>query len=73
MKISAAGDRAVLVELGEVSAAELHAAAASMRAREGVGACIVGHSSLYVIFESSRSAAACCRSGSGQLAAPDSA
>lgn len=70
MKISAAGDRAVLVELGEVNAAELHAAAAAMRAREGVVACIVGHSSLYVIFESSRSAAACGRSGLGQLAAP---
>src|SRR5688572_28794590 len=69
VKIAPAGDRAVLVELGEVDAAELHAAAAAMRARADVRACIVGHSSLYVIFDSHRSAAACCRSGSRQLAA----
>jgi hypothetical protein len=47
VKIVPAGDRAVLVELGDVTAAELHAAAAewALKAR----ACIVGHSSLYVI------------------------
>jgi allophanate hydrolase subunit 1 len=44
-----AGDNAELVELGDVTAAELHAAAARMRAEEGVLACIPGHSSLYVI------------------------
>jgi allophanate hydrolase subunit 1 len=44
-----AGDNAELVELGDVAAAELHAAAARMRAAEGVLACIPGHSSLYVI------------------------
>ncbi len=44
-----AGDNAELVELGDVSAAELHAAAARVRAEEGVLACIPGHSSLYVI------------------------
>jgi allophanate hydrolase subunit 1 len=44
-----AGDNAELVELGNVTAAELHAAAARMRAEEGVLACIPGHSSLYVI------------------------
>jgi KipI family sensor histidine kinase inhibitor len=52
-KAAAAGDRALLVELGAgVSAGELHAAAASVRARPDVLACIVGHSSLYVIFSS---------------------
>jgi allophanate hydrolase subunit 1 len=49
-KASAAGDRALLVELGDVTAAELHAAAAEVRARPDVLACIVGQSSLYVIF-----------------------
>ncbi|HEX2121372.1 MAG TPA: carboxyltransferase domain-containing protein, partial [Thermoanaerobaculia bacterium] len=49
VQILPAGDNATLVELGEVTAAELHAAAASVRAREGVIACIPGHSSLYVI------------------------
>ena len=49
MKITAAGDRAILVELGEISAAELHRKAAEMRAQEGVAAVIPGHSSLYVI------------------------
>ncbi|MDP9195114.1 MAG: allophanate hydrolase subunit 1, partial [Acidobacteriota bacterium] len=44
-----AGDNAELVELVDVTAAELHAAAARMRADEGVLACIPGHSSLYVI------------------------
>jgi allophanate hydrolase subunit 1 len=44
-----AGDNAELIELGEVSAAELHAAAALVRAEDGVLACIPGHSSLYVI------------------------
>jgi len=44
-----AGDNAELVELGDVTAAELHAAAARVRAEEGVLACIPGHSSLYVI------------------------
>ena len=44
-----AGDNADLIELGDVSAEELHAAAARVRAEPGVLACIVGHSSLYVI------------------------
>ena len=44
-----AGDNAELVELGDVTAAELHAAAEHMRAQKGVLACIPGHSSLYVI------------------------
>jgi allophanate hydrolase subunit 1 len=44
-----AGDNAELIELGEVSAEELHAAAARKRAEAGVIAVIPGHSSLYVI------------------------
>jgi allophanate hydrolase subunit 1 len=44
-----AGDNAELIELGYVTAAELHAAAARVRAEHDVAACIVGHSSLYVI------------------------
>ena len=50
MKIAAAGDRACLVQLGEVSAAELHAYADAMSERPDVLAVIPGHSSLYVIF-----------------------
>ncbi len=46
-----AGDRAFLLELGDVTAAELHAYAASARAMPDVLAVIVGHSSLYVVFE----------------------
>jgi allophanate hydrolase subunit 1 len=44
-----AGDNAELIELGEVTAAELHAAARTKRAEDGVLAVIVGHSSLYVV------------------------
>ncbi|MEA2463669.1 MAG: hypothetical protein QOJ98_1416 [Acidobacteriota bacterium] len=49
MKAVPAGDNAMLVELGEVSAEELHRAARELRARPGVLAVIPGHSSLYVI------------------------
>ena len=49
VKLAAAGDNALLVELGEVAAAELHAAAARVRALPGTLACIPGHSSLYVV------------------------
>jgi allophanate hydrolase subunit 1 len=56
MHLSPAGDNAELVELGDVTAAELHAAAARMRAEEGVLACIPGHSSLYVIRGENRAA-----------------
>jgi allophanate hydrolase subunit 1 len=48
-----AGDNAELIELGEVSAAELHAAARVKRAEHGVLAVIVGHSSLYVVYAGS--------------------
>ena len=44
-----AGDNAVLIELGEVSASELHARARAMREEAGVIAVIPGHSSLYVV------------------------
>jgi len=47
-----AGDHAVLVQLDPgIAAADLHAAAHSVRALEGVLACVVGHSSLYIVFE----------------------
>jgi len=49
MHLAPAGDRAVLIELGDISASELHAFAASARALPGVRAVIPGHSSLYVI------------------------
>jgi KipI family sensor histidine kinase inhibitor len=50
-KVSRAGDRGLLADFGpDVAAAELHARAAALRAREDVVACIVGHQSLYVIF-----------------------
>ncbi|HEX7706328.1 MAG TPA: carboxyltransferase domain-containing protein [Thermoanaerobaculia bacterium] len=49
MQIVRAGDNALLVELGEVTAGELHTAAASVRRVERVLACLPGHSSLYVV------------------------
>jgi KipI family sensor histidine kinase inhibitor len=51
-EVSRAGDRALLIDLGSaVSAAELHGAAAAARGWPGVVACVVGHQSLYVVFE----------------------
>jgi KipI family sensor histidine kinase inhibitor len=50
--VSRAGDRALLIDLGgDVSAAQLHAAAASAHGWAGVVGCVVGHQSLYVVFE----------------------
>ncbi len=57
MKIVPAGDNAVLMELGDVTAAELHARAAEMRSKPGVLAVIPGHSSLYVLECGGRAAA----------------
>jgi len=51
MHLAPAGDRALLVELGEVTARELHAANAAVKAVPGVMQSIPGHSSLYVIFD----------------------
>jgi allophanate hydrolase subunit 1 len=51
MHIAPAGDRAVLLDLGDVTAEELHAANASVQRVRGVVRSIPGHSSLYVIFE----------------------
>ncbi len=51
MQIAPAGDRAVLIDLGDVTAEELHAAHASVQAVPGVVRSIPGHSSLYVIFD----------------------
>jgi allophanate hydrolase subunit 1 len=51
-KVTRAGDRGLMAELGAgVTAAELHARAAALRARTNVIACIVGQQSLYVIFD----------------------
>lgn len=51
MHVAPAGDRALLIELPpDVTAAELHAAAARARSHADVLACIVGHASLYVLF-----------------------
>src|SRR5258706_15444552 len=51
-EVSRAGDRALLIDLGgDVSAADLHAAAAAARGWAGVVACVVGHQTLYVVFE----------------------
>jgi len=49
VELAAAGDRAVVVALGDATADELHAAAARVREVAGVVAVIPGHSSLYVI------------------------
>jgi allophanate hydrolase subunit 1 len=50
MQLAPAGDRAVLVDLGDVTAEELHAANERVRTVPGVVRSIPGHSSLYVIF-----------------------
>ena len=51
-----AGDQGLLVELDrQVSFGELHASAARVRSVAGVAACIVGHSSLYLIFDDATS------------------
>jgi KipI family sensor histidine kinase inhibitor len=51
-KVTPAGDRGLLADFGAgVAAAELHARAAALRARENVVACIVGQQSLYVVFD----------------------
>ena len=72
VKILRAGDNAVLIELGEVSAAELHAKAREMRAEPGVLAVIPGHSSLYVIREWSGGRLARRRPGRPPLHLPQS-
>ena len=51
MQIAPAGDRALLVTLGDVTAAQLHARTAAVRAMPGVIACVPGHSSLLVVFD----------------------
>ena len=49
LKIAPAGDRALLVDLGAVTAAQLHGAAAAVRGLPDVIACVAGHSSLFTI------------------------
>jgi allophanate hydrolase subunit 1 len=58
------------VELGDVTAAELHAAVARVRAEEGVLACIPGHSSLYVIRGEGRASTATAPRAPRELRVP---
>lgn len=51
VKIAPAGDRALLVDLGDVTAEELHAANTAVQGVPGVVRSTPGHSSLYVIFD----------------------
>ena len=54
VNIARAGDHAVLIEFDrDIVAPELHAKAHAARSARGVLACIVGHSSLYVVFTDS--------------------
>ena len=55
MNVARAGDRALLIDVGEVSARELHAYAASARRGPGVIACTPGQRSLFVVFDHSPS------------------
>jgi allophanate hydrolase subunit 1 len=51
VNVARAGDRALLIDLGEVSASQLHAYAAAARREPGVTACTPGQRSLFVIFD----------------------
>lgn len=51
MKVARAGDRALLIDVGEVTARELHAYAAAARRAPGVIACTPGQRSLFVVFD----------------------
>jgi KipI family sensor histidine kinase inhibitor len=50
MQIAAAGDRALLATFDRITAADLRARAAAVRADPRVVACVVGHSSLLAVF-----------------------
>jgi allophanate hydrolase subunit 1 len=51
MHLAPAGDHAVLLELGDVTAAQLHAAAEYARSLTGVVKVVPGHSSLLVVWD----------------------
>jgi len=51
VNVARAGDRALLIDVGEVSARELHAFAAAARKERGVIACVPGQRSLFVVFD----------------------
>lgn len=51
MHVARAGDRALLIDVGEVTARELHAYAAAARNEPGVIACTPGQTSLFVVFD----------------------
>ncbi len=63
MNVARAGDRALLIDVGEVSALELHAFAAAARSERGVVACIPGQRSLFVVFDREPSLAFDLRAG----------
>ncbi|HET7434764.1 MAG TPA: carboxyltransferase domain-containing protein, partial [Thermoanaerobaculia bacterium] len=68
MTIRPAGDHALLADLGDVTAHELHAAAQRVRALPGVVRCTPGHSSLYVIFDAAPDPDAVLRALAGEAA-----
>jgi allophanate hydrolase subunit 1 len=51
VNVARAGDRALLIDVGEVTARELHAYAAAARSEPGVIACTPGQRSLFVVFD----------------------
>ncbi|HEV8435783.1 MAG TPA: hypothetical protein VGR95_20410, partial [Thermoanaerobaculia bacterium] len=51
MNVARAGDRALLIDVGEVSARELHSYAAAARSEPGVVGCTPGQRSLFVVFD----------------------
>ncbi|HEY2323238.1 MAG TPA: carboxyltransferase domain-containing protein, partial [Thermoanaerobaculia bacterium] len=51
MNVARAGDRALLIDVGDVPARELHAYAAAARNEPGVIACTPGQRSLFVVFD----------------------
>lgn len=51
MNVARAGDHALLIDVGDVSARELHAYAAAARSEPGVIACTPGQRSLLIVFD----------------------
>jgi KipI family sensor histidine kinase inhibitor len=58
MRILPAGDRAMLVDLGEVSFDELHATVRAFASADGVAAAIPGHDSVLVLFSKNEAVSA---------------
>jgi KipI family sensor histidine kinase inhibitor len=68
-KIRPAGDHAILVDLGDVPASELHRAATAIRNHLAPPACVPGHSSLLLVYEEPMD---CAEAGDGIAAALES-